>query len=195
MNRLPFAVCVAAALAMGTFALQASAAGNDQLSQADIQKAVKTLPPMVVNGHHVPLVVQLQMIKKALKRPWTGDMSDTKLRCRVEQRTGSHFRTVRCEGNRHHIMRTNALRTALQNAGANGGSLPVESVFFEGAINASTLKPLLKKVRPADASYTLRVNGDNGKPLLDYIFKDGQLVRIYHHVYNNKQGTSDSGQH
>lgn len=193
MNKLRFAVCTAVALAMGAFALQASAADNDQLSQADIQKAVKTLSPMVVNGHHVPLVVQLQMIKNALKRPWTGDMSDTRLRCRIEQRTGSHFRKVRCEGNRHHIMRTNALRTAWQNAEANGGSLPVQNVFFEGSINVSALMPLLKKVRPADASYTVQVNGKNGKPLLDYIFKNGQLVRIYHHVYNKKGG--QSGQH
>ena len=85
-----------------------------------------------------------------------------------------------------------SIAKALQN-----GDIPMEVARWtiHKQIPRSTMAALLNKLPPADASYTLRVTGDNDKPVLDYIFKKGKLVHINHYVYKDKKGTQGSGQH
>jgi len=157
------------------------------------RKANVQLSPLVVVGHRrVPLPVALQVIKKGLTRPWTNDRNDTRIRCRLEPQAGSHFRKLHCEGNRHHVIRTNRLRTQLATAvNGAGGSIQAENVAFTKDINTSAVMGLLNKMPPADASYTFRVTDDNGKPVMAYVIKNGDLVHIYHYVYKNKHPGDD----
>ncbi|MDN5864317.1 MAG: hypothetical protein L0I62_03755 [Gammaproteobacteria bacterium] len=52
-------------------------------------------------------------------------------------------------------------------------------------IPRTTMAPLLAKLPPANASYMLRVVGDDGKPILNYGIENGELTYIDHYVYKN----------
>lgn len=209
-------IAVAAALAATAFAprafslVQSGSARHDAppVKYTMTQKKVE-LSPIVVYGHHFSFVAALQMYKKALTRSWSSDDADLdKLVCKWHARLGTHAQTLRCATNRQHLKQYDARQLALSNSsakvGPNGGgpaslyqalvngALPLGLAGFSNQkhLDRSTFVPLLKKLPPANASYTLRITGDNDKPILDYVFKHGDLTHIYHYVY--KKGQSDN---
>ncbi len=153
---------------------------------ATSQKAVN-LSPIVVHGHKLPLPIVLQTIKTGLKLPWTGDMSDTRIRCRWRTQTASHFKVLWCESNRHHIMRVQKLHTAL----IAGHIIPMMNSVLVGFhhVNRGVLEALLNKLPSAGSSYTLRIPASEGKPEIDYIVKNGELVKILESPHKTKQSS------
>lgn len=152
------------------------------------------LSPIIVYGQRIPLPVALQIVKKALKRPYSTHREDLdKLVCKFVEMQDSHLQTLRCETNRQHLRMEEATQSAIDSAGAMANSscgltCVIENgmVGFPGKLGAwmdqhpihpGALKELLKKLPPADASYTLRVT-DHGKVVAEYVFKDGNLVGI-----------------
>jgi hypothetical protein len=196
MSRLHFILPAVAALAMAAsvpaWATPSRDTGAVSPSPA-VQTVAKMLPPITVYGHRVPLPVALQIIKTGLKLPWTNNLNDTRIRCRVHKVTGSLFPNLYCESNRHHVKRMNRLHTALTTVESGaGGTISATLVVFEPHINVSALRGLLRKIPPAGASYTLRVTDDDGKPVLGYVIKNGEVAHIYHYVYKK---VSDSAKH
>ncbi len=188
MNKPHLLLPVAAVLALMALA-PARAQGNTAAFSGAPAPKTTTLPAMTVYGHRLPLPVALQVIKKGLKLPWNNNLNDTRIRWRLESQAGSHFRTLWCERNRHHILRTNQLQTNLMTAAAAGNPAnPLEGVpvstklGFSRPINVSALMGWLHKIPGPDASYTFRVTA-HGKPVAAYVIKDGELVHIYHYVY------------
>lgn len=132
-----------------------------------------------MQGQKIYLPVALQMVKKALKRPWSGDPKDAdKLVCRFETMTGSHFQTLRCQTNRQYFEQQDRTQLGWLTAGA-GGNLPTQLAGWlnQRTINPGALLELLKKLPPANASYTLRITS-HGKVVAEYVFRDGDLVSI-----------------
>jgi hypothetical protein len=195
MTRLPFILPFAAVLALVVLAPRALAQNepNEPMSSDAPAPMTINLPAMTVYGNRLPLPVALQVIKKGLKLPWTNDLNDARIRCRLESQAGSHFRTLWCEGNRHHIFRTDHLATALITAEANapqGAPVSIESElgFSGNSINVSALMGLLHKIPMADASYTLRITA-HGKPVTEYVIKHGEVAHIYHYTYKKSKPT------
>jgi hypothetical protein len=158
------------------------------------------LQPLVVHGHHFPLPIILQTIKTGLKLPWTNDINDTRIRCRFETDVGTHIgKTLWCETNRHHIMRTNSLQTALESGNAmhpTGGGRQLLPAAAGNALNGmlgahsvrpAALKHLLSKLPSTDSSYTLRIT-DHGKPEVAYVVKDGELVKVIRYAKKKPSG-------
>lgn len=185
----PQVATIAASLALG-ICFSPALAQTQKTSQpptgklAQRQRVAMELAPITVHGQHVPLLIELQTIKKGLKLPWTNDMSDTRIRCRIEHIVGSHFHMLYCESNLHHILRENWIHISLGNmlAAAAGDAPPFPGVVFKVKRNLSALLGLMHKLPPANASYTLRVT-DHGKPVIDYVIKNGELVHTYHYSY------------
>jgi hypothetical protein len=205
MSKLPFILPAAAALALAAFAprvfaLAASPRNNSKppVKYTTTQKTVN-LSPITVRGLHIPLPLALQLYKKALTRHWSSKIADLdKLVCQWQTPLGTHMQSLWCMTNRNHqkladktemaILSVNtpsvpghpSLATALSN-----GAIPISlaGMSIHAKLPRGTLAPLLKKLPPADASYTFRVTGNNGKPWVDYVIKNGKLVHIYHYVY------------
>lgn len=182
---------------------------TSQYNQVMTQKQVN-LSPIVVHGEHMPLPVALQLYKKALTRPWSSHRAElNKLVCRWHTPMGTHMQSLFCMTNlQHRHLRqgtTLAITNSLGKYDARGRpDAAIRHAFRAGAIPAilsknqvttprSTLAPILKTLPPANASYTLRVTNDQGKPVLDYIIKNGDLVHINHYVYKKGQGKPHSG--
>lgn len=146
------------------------------------QKAVN-LSPIVVHGHKLYWPVVLQMIKNGLNRSFTNRPQDAdKLVCQFEAHRNALDGTVLfCETNRRAWQYERALRSKRDAAmGGGSGSLPVSAGFeiLHRRINRGDLLKLLKKLPPANASYTLRVT-DHGKLVAKYVFSHGNLVSIF----------------
>ncbi len=168
------------------------------------QQKVVNLTPITVHDHRLPFPIRLQLYKKALTRPWSSSWNDrNKLVCRWVTPVGTHLQRLRCETNRMHRQAIRTLRTAWVTAlsvqshtfGDNSeilSMIPVENAnaTIKKPIPRGAMAPLLKKLPPANASYTLRVTGDNGKPLIDYVIEGGNLVHIREYVYKKKGGSS-----
>ncbi|MGH8274060.1 MAG: hypothetical protein ACRES9_07385 [Gammaproteobacteria bacterium] len=196
MNRLSFILpAFVATLALTAFTPNALAQAQTQAAAQGgsasltlnplVHQVARNLPPMVVEGHRVPLPIALQVIKKGLKLPWTNNLNDYRIRCRVDSSDDSHLPVMYCESNHHHIVRVRRLREGLFNAlaGVGGNSIPVEDVNSSfGVVRALPVLSLLHKIPSAHASYTLRVT-DHGKPAVDYVIKNGELVKIRHYAY------------
>lgn len=149
------------------------------------------LSPVVVYGQHLYFPVALQMVKKALTRPWSSNRKDLdKMVCNFVQMQNSHFQTLRCETNRQYFRMQDATQAALQKALSMGCGLncvlengmvglpgQLGDWMDQHPIHPGALKELLKKLPPANAGYTLRVT-DHGKPVLEYVIKNGDLVGI-----------------
>lgn len=165
------------------------------------QKATN-MSPIIVYGQHIPFPLALQLYKKALTQPWSSNPSDRhKLVCRWRAMVGTHLQTLMCQTNAQHEKLASATQLGWTNGGYAFGSSnrhPILLAFEAGMIpvvlaNSTTQTPirrgpaaaLLAKLPPANASYTLRVTGKGGRPILDYVFKHGNLVHIYHYVYKN----------
>ncbi|MGH8272356.1 MAG: hypothetical protein ACRESG_08540 [Gammaproteobacteria bacterium] len=181
MSRFQYTLAGAAALvllAVGApralaFAAQGAAASS---STHAVSQATVNLSPIVVYGHHVPLPVALQMVKKALKRPWSSSPEDAdKMVCEFDSITGSHFQTLFCQTNRQYFKQQDQTQLAF----LTGHNLPVTVVDWthQSIINRGALIELLKKLPSANASYTLRVT-DHGKVVAEYVFKNGNLVGV-----------------
>ncbi|HEX5313445.1 MAG TPA: hypothetical protein VFX38_00855 [Gammaproteobacteria bacterium] len=159
------------------------------------------LSTITVSGVRIPFPVALQLYKKALTRPWSNDPADAdKLVCHWQAELGTHLQTLQCMTNRAHQRRYQATQDALYLGQSECGNDTVclsNKVLFGGgmsgrlagfttrnSIQRSAMAPLLAKLPPANASYTLRVMA-HGKPLIDYVIKDGDLVHVYHYAYKN----------
>lgn len=168
------------------------APGSSTTAYRESQQAVE-LSPIVVNGQHMSFPIALQMIKKAINRPWSSARADrNKMVCRFEDMMGSHLQTLHCETNAQHEQIREATQMALFLAAAQGNSscdlncvvargmvnVPVMQYVNDHWINRGALLTLLRKLPPADSSYTLQVT-DHGKPIIAYVIKNGELVKVY----------------
>ncbi|MGH8274386.1 MAG: hypothetical protein ACRES9_09095 [Gammaproteobacteria bacterium] len=185
---------VAVGLAAATFTLTPTStqaqASNPPPAATASQQEVTNLSPLVVTGRKIPLPVALQMIKAALKRPVSYRSQDW------------HKLVCQFEGGRHHPptldCRTNCQRweqsmlyqgvhvsTQLCYAPISPGFISspgriaatVAGWTDQQPINRGALLKLLKKLPPANSSYTLRVT-DHGKVVAEYVFKHGKLVSV-----------------
>lgn len=176
-------------------------AGTGQQASSTYQEGQQNvqLSPIVIAGQHLPFPIVLQMIKTALGRPWSSARADQdKMVCRFDHALGSHLPTLRCETNAQYFREMGRTRTYffLASAGAYGnsptpegmsdaierGRIPILAEVADWAngtsINPSALKRLLAKLPPAGSSYTLEIT-DHGKPVVTYVIKNGELVKVY----------------
>lgn len=197
-----FSLAAAAPGALAYIQPAASAPGSSNTAYQESQQAVE-LSPIVVNGQHMPFPIALQMIKKAISRPWSSARADRdKMVCRFEDMQGSYLQTLHCETNAQHEKLREAtqyglfMATTVRNPACNlycvlahgMTTLPVLEYVNDHWINRGALMSLLKKLPPADSSYTLRIT-DHGKPIADYVIENGELVKI--HVF--KKDASKNG--
>ncbi|MGH8161722.1 MAG: hypothetical protein ACRESR_06195 [Gammaproteobacteria bacterium] len=195
-----FALLTLAEFAAPALAVPASAAQSalPPVKVTTTQKKVN-LSPIVVNGQHFSFVATLQLIKKGLTRVWSGNPADAnKLVCQWYRPVGTHFQYLRCQTNQQHQKQARETQIGWGNAyrdhagcvlcGLESGEVPVviAGVTTKHKLPRSSLAPLLAKLPPANASYTLRVTGKDHRPVLDYVFKKGDLVRIREYVYKKK---------
>lgn len=171
------------------------------------QEKVKRSPIAGNGGLHVPLQLALQLYKKALTRSWSSNPADLdKLVCVWHRKVGSHFDYLYCRTNRQHQQSVSDTQLSMNQVGTGAGheisgSAAMGSVDrVEEALVGATmvnqlkrgvLEPLLKKLPSTNASYTLRVTGENGKPVFDYVIKKGNLAHIYEYVYKNGKTAKD----
>ncbi|MGH8225095.1 MAG: hypothetical protein ACRER1_02935 [Gammaproteobacteria bacterium] len=153
--------------------------------------AVTNLSPLVVTGHKLYLPVALQMIKAALKRHVNFRHENLdKMVCQFTGITGTHFQTLDCRTNCQRWIQSEAVQgihvssqlcdsgnSAVSIAGPGQMAVTVVNWTNQHIINRGALLELLKKLPPADSSYTLRIT-DHGKVVAEYVFKNGELVSV-----------------
>ncbi|MGH8127497.1 MAG: hypothetical protein ACRETC_03900 [Gammaproteobacteria bacterium] len=173
------------------------------------------LSRIIVNGHRMVMPLFLQMIKSALHRPWSSRGADrNKLVCRFDDVLGSHFRqNLSCMTNAAHYERQSATQIARTNStmqhtsAGNSGQNPagshdaanvamyqalengqvsgqISSFTAQNQINIGVLKTMMRKLPPVGSSYTMRIT-DHGKPVVDYVIKNGEVTAIHHYIYKN----------
>lgn len=159
---------------------------------------VVQLSPIVVNGMHVPFPVALQMVKKAIKRPWSSERKDrNKLVCRFVDIIATHLQTLECLTNGQHFDRTEKTQVGLEEGagmsyqsgkGTNVGGLQIAlqrglipedigNYMNQHPMNRGQIMTILKALPPAGSSYTLRVM-DHGRPVVEYVIKKGKLAGV-----------------
>ncbi|MGH8162524.1 MAG: hypothetical protein ACRESR_10400 [Gammaproteobacteria bacterium] len=210
ISHLPLTVAALTLLAFASVGARAMQSGKGSPQSRPVytitQKATK-LSPITVYGKHVPFPLALQLYKKALTRAWSSNPADlNKLVCKWQHETGTHFHTLYCRTNRQHQKLASATQLSWTNGASEytntpgrhasalykalvNGQIPMQLAGFTTAgkhIRRSSFEPLLKKLPPADSSYTLRVT-DHGKPLIDYVIKNGNLVHVYEYVYKKSK--------
>ena len=195
---------IAAALAVSVvgaraWGFAAPASGGGAAVPHEIDTGLVKLSPIVVDGRHVPFPIALQMVKKALKRPYSSHPKDkNKLVCRFEHIFASHLETLMCETNAQYFSRASDTQAAIEEGESqsyhdpstgqdiDGMQVALERGYFDSdignfmdthPINRGALMTILHNLPPANASYTLRVL-DHGKPVLEYVIKNGELVAI-----------------
>lgn len=204
-------VVASTGLALGT-ASRAHALAQSGTTQANSEPATtysvsqKTvqLSPITVNGQHLAFPLVLQMIKSGLHRPWSTSRGDrNKLVCRLVDVLGSRVqKKLSCLTNAQHFKLQDAVQLAMINAEAEGGrrNHPILTALQNGQIPVSiahyvderhpipigTLMPLLKKLPPAGSSYTMRIT-EHGKPIIDYVIKDGKLTAVHRYIYKKQK--------
>lgn len=213
MYRFCFVVFSVAALALasapGAFALSRSDASQHDkppVKYATTQSHAD-LSPIMVYGHHMPFVAVLQLYKKALARHWSTKPADRdKLVCQWHTPVGTRLQFLSCTTNKHHFREHRNIQAAVNGVIVPGndpikeggalkrglvqGRIPVQLANLASGeqLSRSSLAPMLAKLPGPNATYTLRVTGDNGKPLVDYVIRDGDLAHVYRYVY--KEGAS-----
>src|SRR5699024_10566315 len=142
------------------------------------------LSPIIVFGEHMPFVAALQMYKKALTRHWSTDPATRdELVCHWNTPVGTHLQYLYCATNRMHLRQHRQIGTMVQGIpvvqdSKHGRSSSMQRALRQARIpmqlvavahkekfSRSSLEPMLAKLPPAGSSYTVRVKGDNGKPL------------------------------
>jgi hypothetical protein len=176
----------------------ATSAGSSEMPR-QIDVGVVNLSPIVVNGQHMPFPIALQMVKTGLKRPWSAEPADrNKLVCRFEHIFASHLETLMCETNAQYFGNRTKVQSALLKGEStayvdpktgetvSGLQVALERGYLTGSvgefmdqhsINRGALMTILHYLPPAGSSYTLQVT-DHGKPILEYVIKDGELVKV-----------------
>lgn len=184
----------AGALPAHAFMQQSGDSAGDMPAAAyrEPQRQVQ-LSPIVVNGQHMPLPLALQMIRTALKRPWSSSRADRdKMVCRFEFMQGSHLQTLRCETNARHQQVAEDTKfgflggLATRSVGCDlycvlvnkAPPFPVMHYVDQHQISRGALLKLMKKLPPAGSSYTLRIT-DHGKTVVEYVVKHGEISKIY----------------
>lgn len=164
--------------------------------------ATTNLSPVVVQGHKLYLPVALQMIKTALKRPVSFTHQNlNKLVCQFTGMTGTHFQRLDCRTNcqrwiQHEAVQGVHVSTQLCDSGntdsapAGPGQMAATVANWTNwhRVNRGALLELLKKLPPADSSYTLRVT-DHGKVVAEYVFDHGDLVSVYKKSTGDEAGS------
>ncbi len=196
------ALVLSAAVAPRASALMAQESGASSSGNYQVPQQTVNLSPMVVYGNHIPFPIALQLIKKAINQPWSTSRADqNKLVCRFVYMQGSRLQTLRCETNGQHFREQQATQLAMTNAysqrspdgtyflkGVATGMIPV--VVGNWAtnhwVNPGAMLTLLKKLPPADSSYTLQVTV-HGKPVIEYVIKNGELVAVRKTLYKNQK--------
>lgn len=178
-------------------AARAGSGGGAGAPVHEVDARTVSLSPIVVNGRHVPMPVALQMIKAAVKRPWSSDPRDrNKLVCVFQHIFTSHFETMVCETNGQHFDRAARTRAALEEGESlsydrNGESVSglevalergylqedIGSFMNQHPMNRGAIMTILHDLPPANSSYTLRVM-DHGKAVTEYVIKKGKVVAI-----------------
>lgn len=164
------------------------------------------LSTIVVHGHHFPFLAALQMYKKGLTRSWSTAPEDRdKLVCYWHTPVGTHFEYLYCATNRQHFKRYRRFQVALSAIphplgsgaallrGLKQGRIPVNvaSMTMHKQLSRSTVAPLLEKLPPANATYTLQVTGNKGRPVLRYVISHGQIKHVYHYIYKDGADEDD----
>ncbi|MGH8127499.1 MAG: hypothetical protein ACRETC_03910 [Gammaproteobacteria bacterium] len=203
-------VVASAGLALGTASqayafMQSGAtqAGSEPSATYTVSQNTTQLSPIVVNGQRINFPLALEMIKSALHRPWSGSQADrNKLVCQFVDKMGTHFQRLSCMTNAAHFKRQDATQLALAPArspghpsGSNGllaglanGQIPISIANWTNThwINRGALLKVLKKLPPVGSSYTLRIT-EHGKPVIDYVIKDGDLTAVHHYTYKDQK--------
>lgn len=173
------AVAVPRALA---FAQNSGQRGGGASSTYTLSQKSVNLSPIVVYGHRLYWPAVLQIIKKGLTRSFSTQRKDAdKMVCQFEHhRSAIGGTSLACETNRSAWQYERALQSK-QDAAMGGGSGVLDPspgfIIVHSRINRGALLRLLKKLPPANASYTLRVT-DHGKVVAEYVFRHGDLVSI-----------------
>ncbi|MGA7966696.1 MAG: hypothetical protein WCB49_12590, partial [Gammaproteobacteria bacterium] len=144
------------------------------------------LGPIVVKGQRLrvlPLPIQLQILKAALKRPVNFRQENlSKLVCRFNQdpRTAIH-QPLHCETNCHLLMTEEALHgttTASCNIGKSAALNEQLAAYINSHhVNRSQLESLLKQLPPPGSSYTFQVKS-HGKVVARWVIDGGQIVKV-----------------
>lgn len=173
------AVATPQALALAQDSGQRSGAASQTYTVS--QKSVN-LSPIVVYSHRLYWPVVLQMIKKGLTHSFSTQRKDAdKMVCQFEHhRSATGGTTLSCETNRAAWQFERAAQSK-RDAAMGGGSGVLDPspgfIIVHSRINRGALLRLLKKLPPANASYTLRVT-DHGQVVAEYVFRHGNLVSI-----------------
>lgn len=183
----------------------ARSGGNSSAGKTtyEVSEQKVKLSPIVVNGQRLILPLYLQMVKTALHRPWSPLQADkNKLVCRFQTMLGSRLHTLSCMTNGEHFKQQRDTQVALVNSTAmysargndaamryalDNGQIPVTIANYtnQHRISPGAIRTLLKKLPPAGSSYTLRVT-DHGKPVVDYVIKNGELKAIHRYDHQNQ---------
>lgn len=177
-------------------AARAQAAHANPPAAVTVSHQVETaLAPITVHGNKLYLPVALQMIKAALHRPVNFQHENyDKLVCQFADITGTHFRTLDCRTNCQRLIQSEAAQGFIISSQicASGRSVAGSTGVLIGnwadqqRINPGALRALLKKLPPADSSYTLRIT-NHGKVVAEYVFKKGVLVSVRESKHKPKQ--------
>ncbi len=191
-------ISAAVLLASASMAPAFAHSGGSPATYTVSQQRVK-LSPIVVDGQRMVLPVFLQIVRTALRRPWSSARADTnKLVCRFQTMLGSHLQDLSCMTNGQHYAQREATQLALFAASdrpgrsnlyyaLSNGQIPVSIANYtsQHRVNRGALLELMKKLPPRGSSYTLRIT-DHGKALVDYVVKDGELTNIRRYTYKTK---------
>ena len=190
MKRILFSLTPAATYAALLIALPAHAA-TQQTAHATPAKSAASpqtvkLGPIVVKGlrlRALPLPVKLQIVKAALKRPANFRQENlSKLVCRFDKQGQRVAMSVplHCETN------CDILRSLEGSVGSYISCDVGESAVLNERIAASInshhitrgkVMAFLKKLPPADSSYTFQVKS-HGKVVARWVIEGGQVVKV-----------------
>ncbi|MGH8127498.1 MAG: hypothetical protein ACRETC_03905 [Gammaproteobacteria bacterium] len=196
--------------ASGAYAFMQSGAAHANSEPATtftVAQNTTQLSPIVVNGQRIDFPLVLQIIKTALHRPWSGSRADrNKLVCGFVDKLGTQFKRLSCMTNAAHFKRQDATQISRMNStmdysvGAGessskamyqaleNGQIPLSVANWTNNhwINRGALLTLLNKLPPVGSSYTMRIT-EHGKPVVDYVIKDGELAAIHRYIYKNEK--------
>ncbi len=189
MKRISFfltlvSVCTVTLIAFPAHALAQHDAHATPARTTTSPQTIK-LGPMVVKGQRLrvlPLPVQLQILKAALKRPASFRQENlSKLVCRFNQdpRVAIH-QSLHCETNCDLLMSDEARRGTFMSCDI-GHSADVNerlaAYINNHHFNRSQLAALLKQLPPPGSSYTFQVES-HGKVVARWVIDGGQVVKV-----------------
>lgn len=133
-----------------------------------------------VNGHEIPHMVVLGLIKAGLARTWSSAPQDRNLVvCKFHYPLGSHLRNralLFCETNGQHFLYQNE---TFYNYPASFRGVVQEFLPRVHHFDPAALRRLLAKLPPVDSKYVIEVR-QQGRIVSEWFMNQGTLVKVIH---------------